>query len=223
MKQVILCGLVAAAGAASGTALADDDTGAFYISPMLQYDVLDHKRAAKDDFGFDVALGVNIAPHFAGEVNYSTGSFRIHSSASDKLQAYTLDGLFKILPGSIVDPYVLLGGGEMDDTVGRGTTYNSWAAEGGLGALTGIGSQTGSFRLQLRTEVKYRREFIQNTAYNPNNPGDVIYGVGLQFEFGAPVPPAPKMVAVTPPPPEPTPPPPPPGCVICFQQCCHPA
>ena len=71
--------------------------------------------------------------------------------------------------------------------LGRGLpTYNTWTAEGGLGALTALGPQTGSFRLQLRTEAKYRREFIQNTAYNPNNPGDVIFGVGLQFEFGAP-------------------------------------
>ncbi|GAC1310242.1 MAG: OmpA family protein [Steroidobacteraceae bacterium] len=171
---------------------------------------MNNKRVAKDDFGIDGAFGMNIAPHFAAEFNYSSGSFRIHSMASQKLTAYTVDGVYKILPGSIVDPYLLVGGGEMDDTIGRGMPTNqSWTAEAGVGALTGIGPQTGSFRLQLRTEAKYRREFIQHTAYNPNNPGDVIFGVGLQFTFGAPVPPPPK-VAAAPPPPEPTPPPPPP-------------
>ena len=209
MKRVIFWTLAAAAGAASGAALADDDTGAFYVAPMLQYGVLDDHRAAKDDFAGDLAVGYNFAPHFSGEVNYSEGSFRIHDQQSQKLYAYTLDGMFKLLPSSIIDPYVLLGGGEMDDTVGRGNgTNHTWTAEGGLGALTGIGSQTGSFRVQLRTEAKYRREFVEASLYNPKNPGDVLYGVGVQFEFGAPVPPpAPKMVAVAPPPPPPPPPP----------------
>ena len=159
MKRVIFWTLAAAAGAASGAALADDDTGAFYVAPMLQYGVLDDHRAAKDDFAGDLAVGYNFAPHFSGEVNYSEGSFRIHDQQSQKLYAYTLDGMFKLLPSSIIDPYVLLGGGEMDDTVGRGNgTNHTWTAEGGLGALTGIGSQTGSFRVQLRTEAKYRRD-----------------------------------------------------------------
>ncbi len=218
MKRMIFWTLAAAAGAASGAALADDDTGAFYVAPMLQYGVLDDHRAAKDDFAGDLAVGYNFAPHFSGEFNYSEGSFRIHDQQSQKLYAYTLDGMFKLLPSSIIDPYALLGGGELDDNVGRGNgTAHTWTAEGGLGALTGIGAQTGSFRVQLRTEVKYRREFVEASLYNPKNPGDVLYGVGVQFEFGAPVPPpAPKMVAVAPPPPppppapEPPPPPPPP-------------
>ena len=48
---------------------------------------------------------------------------------------------------------------------------------------------------------------VQNTAYNPNNPGDELFGVGLQFEFGAPVPPPPKVVEAPPPPPPSAPPP----------------
>ena len=175
MKRVIFWTLAAAAGAASGAALADDDTGAFYVAPMLQYGVLDDHRAAKDDFAGDLAVGYNFAPHFSGEVNYSEGSFRIHDQQSQKLYAYTLDGMFKLLPSSIIDPYVLLGGGEMDDTVGRGNgTNHTWTAEGGLGALTGIGSQTGSFRVQLRTEAKYRREFVEASLYNPKNPGERV-------------------------------------------------
>ena len=209
MKRAILGSLIAAASFTGAAALADDDTGAWYVAPMLQYNLLDDHRAAKDDFGLDIAVGKNFAPHFAGEFNYSTGSYRIHGQESQKLNAYTVDGLIKFLPGSIVDPFFLVGGGEMDDTIGRGNgTNHAWTAEGGLGALTAIGSQTGSFRLQLRTEARYRREFIQNTAYNPNNPGDVLFGVGLQFEFGAPVPPPPKMAEAVPPPPPPPPPPP---------------
>ena len=78
MKRLILGSLVAATCFAGSAAMADDDTGAWYVAPMLQYNLLDDKRAAKDDFGFDVALGVNLAPHFATEFNYSNGSYRIH-------------------------------------------------------------------------------------------------------------------------------------------------
>jgi OOP family OmpA-OmpF porin len=209
---MMLSGLVAATTLAAGVASADDDTGAWYLSPMVQYDALDHKRAASDDFAYDLGVGYNIAPHVAAEFNASIGSFAIQHMEHQKLDAYTVDGLFKFLPGAIIDPFVLAGGGDLKDSIGRGNgTHDGWAAEAGLGALTGIGSQTGSFRAMLRTEVLYRREFIQNTAYNPNNPGDVIYGLGFQFEFGAPVPPPPAPPPPPPPPPpEPPPPPPPP-------------
>jgi OOP family OmpA-OmpF porin len=76
-----------------------------------------------------------------------------------------------------------------------------------------LGSQSGSTRLQLRTEAKYRYEFIRNTPQIPNNPGDVVFGVGLQLMFGAPTPPPPVARALPPPPPPepaPSPPPPPP-------------
>ena len=200
MKRVILGGLLALVGAASGVASADDDTGAWYVAPMGQYNLLDHRRAARDDFGFDVAIGYDFAPHVAGEFNYSNSTHAIHHMESDKLAAYTVDALIKFLPGAVVDPYFIIGGGELDDNIGRGNpTYNTWTAEAGLGALTALGPQTGSFRVQLRTEAKYRREFIQNTAYNPNNPGDVLFNVGVQFMFGAPTPPPPKPVALPPP------------------------
>ena len=89
---------------------------------------------------------------------------------------------------------------------------NAWLAEAGLGLLTGLGSQSGATRLQLRTEAKYRYEFIHNTPQIPNDPRDVIFGVGLQLMFGAPTPPPPPVAKVLPPPPppEPAPPPPPP-------------
>ena len=190
MNRLILGGLVAAAGAASSAAYAYDDTGAFYIAPMGQYDLLDTHRAAADGCGVDGALGYNIAPNFAGEFNYSYGSFRIHNHESDKLTAYTLDALYKILPDHVVDPYVILGGGNMTDSFGAAHWTNQWTAEGGIGALTALGPQTGSYRFLLRTEAKYRREFIQNTVYDPKNPGDVLFNVGVQIEFGAPPPPA---------------------------------
>jgi OOP family OmpA-OmpF porin len=209
MKRMILGGLIAAAGASTAMATdVYDDTGAVYIAPMLQYTLLDHNREFKDDFGFGAALGYNFAPNFALEANYSIGSYMLKGADGDfgphdQLRGLSLDVMYKFLPGSMFRPYVIAGGGELQDRIGGADTNKAWMAEAGVGMLTGLGDQSGSARLQLRTEAKYRREFIQNTAFIPNNPGDVVFGVGLQLSFGNPVRPAPVVAA--PPPPEPAP------------------
>jgi len=215
MQRVILSGILIAAGAAGSSAFAADpvpETGSWYIDPLLEYSSLDDRRISKDDFGYQVGIGNNIAPNLALEFNYGNGSYKVKgfegdNGPSEKLRALSLDMLFKFLPGRIVDPYVLVGGGELRDTIGGFPDHQAWLAEAGVGALTGLGPQTGSVRLQLRTEAKYRWEFMQHAAYIPNNPDDIVYGVGLQLSFGNPTATLP-VVAAAPPPPPPAPPPP---------------
>jgi OOP family OmpA-OmpF porin len=214
VKYLKFFGLIAAVSAATTSALAADvwnDTGAVYIDAMLQYSLLDQKRISKDDFGFQGGLGYNFAPNFALELNYSTGGYKLKgtqgsSGPSEQLRATSLDVTYKFFPNSIFRPFILAGGGELQDRIGANLDDNhSWMAEAGVGVLTGIGSQSGSTRLQLRTEAKYRREFIQNNALIPKNPGDVVFGVGLQLSFGNPTRPAPVVAAAPPPEPAPIP------------------
>src|ERR1700761_162569 len=167
-----LIGALIAACTVSGTALADgyDDTGAVYINVMGDYTFLDNKRISKDAAGYQLGLGYNFAKDFAAELNISPNSFKIPGSgASEKLNAISLDVLYKFLPvTSIVRPYALLGGGRMgDDVGGHGPSNNQWLVEAGGGALIGLGDQSGPTRLQLRTEAKYRKEFISNAMYIP--------------------------------------------------------
>ena len=219
MKRVILGGLLAAAAAggsvlAAGTGAPGDDTGAWYLSPMAQYGLLDKGRVSRDDFGYQIGIGKNFAPNWAGEINYSNGSFKIsNSGASQKLSGYSVDALYKFLPNSMFRPYLLAGGGMLDDAIGGGKRNHMFMAEAGAGLLTGLGSQTGSTRVQLRTEAKYRLEFANRGLYGPKDPSDLVFGVGLQFMFGAPTPPPPVAAAPPPPPPPPpaSPPPPPPA------------
>jgi OOP family OmpA-OmpF porin len=218
MKRAMLSGFLVAAGAAGSGVMAADavpETGSWYIDPMLQYSLLDDRRISKDDFGYQVGIGNNIAPSLGLEFNYGNGSYKVKgfdgdSGPSEKLRALSLDMLFKFLPGRIIDPYFIAGGGELQDTIGGGPNHKAWLAEAGVGALTGLGPQTGSVRLQLRTEAKYRWEFLQHAAYVPNNPNDIVFGVGLQLSFGNPTAPLPAIIAAAPPPPPPPPPAPPP-------------
>jgi OOP family OmpA-OmpF porin len=207
-----------AAGMANSasSAPAGDDTGSLYISPLAQYSLMDPRRDSKDTFGYQVGIGDNFSPHAALEFNYGTLSSKLKGytgsfGPSEKLRALSLDALFKFLPpSSRFRPYALMGAGELTDTIGGHAPDNpAWMAEAGLGMLAGLGDQTGSTRLQFRAEAKYRWEFLQHAAYIPNNPGDVLFGVGLQLSFGNPTPP-PPIAAAPPPPPPPEPPPAPP-------------
>ncbi len=215
MNRLISYGVAAALGAAAaGSALASDDTGAFYVSPMLQYYQLDKGRIAKGDFGGQAGLGYNLPQGFAVEADFSRGTFNItNSPVRQRLSAYSVDVIKKFFPEWVVRPYALIGGGEMDDTLTRyPRTYHTYMAEAGVGVLYGLGSQTGSTRVQLRTEAKYRLDWANRNFAGPKDPSDLIFGVGFNMEFGAPVPPPPpppepKIVEVqvpAPPPPAPT-------------------
>lgn len=221
MQRVILGSLMAALCAASGsanaadaTATPTDDAGAWYVSPMGQYHMLDQGRIAKDNFGAQIGAGYNLLHGFAIEADVNRANFDIPgSNVEQRLTGYSLDVIKKFFPESIMRPYVLLGAGEMDDTLTKAPLlFHTFLAEAGAGLLTGLGDQTGSTRVQLRTEAKYRLEFANRGLYGPKDPSDLILGVGVQMEFGAPVPPPPppppKIVEVQAAPPPPPPPPP---------------
>jgi outer membrane protein OmpA-like peptidoglycan-associated protein len=219
MQRTFLGGLLVATAAVASTAAGaapgeGDDVGSFYVSPMAEYSLMDDKRLAGDAFGFQAGLGVNVAPHAALELNYGDIRSKLrgypsNQTPSERFKAFSLDALFKFLPPAApIRPYVVLGAGEMDDTTPASTSAKqAWLAEGGLGMLAAVGPQTSWARLHLRAEAKYRREFIQNTTFIPNNPGDVLFGVGFQLNFGSRTPP--PVAAAPPPPPPPAPPAPP--------------
>lgn len=199
MKRLMLFTAMAAASFGSANTLAADDTGAWYVTPMGQYVLLDHKRNADDGFGYQLNLGLNFAPNWAAELDGGNGDFDTPSGKGLKLTSYSLSVMRKFMPDSTVRPYVLLGAGGMEDQLGVNRKTNAVLGQAGVGLLTGLGSQNGSTRLQLRTEAKYRREFTHATTYGANDPSDVVFGVGLQFSFGNPRPP----IAMAPPPPPP--------------------
>jgi OOP family OmpA-OmpF porin len=236
MKRTLVLSLaVAAACTAGGNAFAaDDEAGSWYVSPMMQYSIQDGDPQLKDNFGYQVGIGFNLPNEWALEGDFSRGMFDIKGTdATRRLSGYSIDVIKKFFPESVMQrvmlqPYVLAGGGELDDRTSAPTynlrTFHTYLAEAGLGLLTGIGSQTGSTRVQLRTEAKYRMEWANPDMYGVKDPSGLIFGVGVQMNFGAPndTPPVIKEVVrevvrevpAPPPPPPPTPPeralPPPP-------------
>lgn len=223
MKRTI--GLVVLGAVGSGSlAVAGDDAGSWYFDPMLQYHLQGNAPPLKDDFGYQGGFGYNLPRDWAIEVDANQGTFDIKGTEGRRrLTGYSADVIKKFFPDSVVQPYVLAGGGGLSDTTsypGSGAhTYNTFIAEAGAGLLTGLGSQLGSTRVQLRTEAKYRMEWANPGTFGPKNPSALMFGIGVQMNFGAPneIPPVVKevvrevQVASPPPPPLPAPPPPQPA------------
>jgi OmpA-OmpF porin, OOP family len=231
MKRSIALSLAAAVGAVCATAHADNaapsDAGSVYVAPMLQYSLQENDPQIKDNFGYDGAIGVNLPHSWAVEFNFSRGDFDIKGTdGTRQLDAYTVDVIKKFFPTDImekvfINPYVLAGGGALNDRTDypgfRNDTFHTYAAEAGFGILTGLGRQDGSTRVQLRTEAKYRMEFASADRFGVKDPSGVVFGLGVQMNFGAPDDRAPKIVTkevmrevqVAAPPPPPPPPPPP--------------
>ena len=217
MKRVLLCGIAAVAAGTAGATPADD-TGAWFVSPLVQYVHLSNNRDGENGVGYQFGIGYNFAPQWVGEVTYNSGSFTSHSGPDIKLKNYSFEVARKFMPESLVRPYVLLGVGDITDQLRGSGQTSTLSAQGGAGILWALGSQTGPTRLQFRTEAKYRREFIGHTTYGAANPGDVLFGAGLVLSWGNPTPvvaqyvppPAPQVIQVAavvapPPPPPPAP------------------
>ncbi len=78
MKRVIWGGLLAASASLTcGTASAYDETGAIYVSPLAQYGILDSDRVSKDHAGYQIGLGYDFTNDWAGELDFSNGSYKI--------------------------------------------------------------------------------------------------------------------------------------------------
>jgi len=231
MNRALIVGVAVCLGTMAAGARAADDAGSWYVSPMLQYSLQDNDRELKDNYGYQFGVGYNLPHEWALEGDFNRGEFDIKGTdATRRLTGYSIDVIKKFFPAEIMQryllqPYALVCGGELDDrTSAPGydpRTFHTAIAEAGIGLLTGIGNQQGSTRVQLRTEAKYRMEFANADRFGVKDPSGLIFGVGVQMNFGAPDdrPPVIKEVirevpAPTPPPPPPppapTPPPPPP-------------
>lgn len=224
MNRVMTLGIAVVLGAWAVQVQAAEDTG-WYISPLLQYSVPKNDPELKDNFGYQAGIGMNLPHEWALEGNFNLGEFDIKGSAATRrLTGYSVDVIKKFFPTELMQrialqPYALVGGGELSDRTSApgfdSRTFHTALGEAGIGILTGIGSQQGSTRVQLRTEAKYRVEFANANRFGVKDPSGIIFGVGVQMNFGEPDdrPPVIKevvkeVVREVPAPPPPPPPPP---------------
>src|ERR1700712_5475463 len=139
MKKLLALSAAVSAALTSVSATASDDAGAFYISPMAQYSLLDKDRIAKDDFGAQFGVGMALPHGLAVEADYSRATFDVSgTSLTQRLSVYSADIIKKFFPEWPVQPYALVGGGLMQDTLTKYPhKFQTYEAEAGLGVLYG--------------------------------------------------------------------------------------
>src|SRR3979409_2208201 len=102
MKRAFVLSLAAAMGVAGTSVFAGDDAGSWYISPMLQYHLMDNDRALKDNFGYHACVGYNLPHAWAIEGDFSSGDFDLKgTSGTRRLSAYSIDIAKKFFPDSM--------------------------------------------------------------------------------------------------------------------------
>jgi OmpA-OmpF porin, OOP family len=196
----------------AGPAAAADDTDKWYVAPMFYGVLTGDDRHVADSTAFGLVAGKNISDNWSLELGYSFGTFRgVAPYDHLNLDTINVDGLRHFYRDSRVHPYLVLGvveGIESRPSTGR---YTRQMLEGGLGLLTRLyTSADHSSVLQLRTEAKARWSVDWFSTSGQGSPADVVGGVGLQFNWGAPAP-VPAPIKEEPPPPPPPPPAAPPA------------
>ena len=114
MNRFLVLSLAAIGGTAAlatSTSAAEGDAGSVYVSPMLQYSLQDNDPELKDNFGYQLGLGINLPHEWALEGDFSRGQFDIKRfDAQRRLTGGSIDVIKKFLPENIMQRYMLSGG-----------------------------------------------------------------------------------------------------------------
>jgi hypothetical protein len=168
-------------------ALADGDTESWYLNPYLGGIVPDKPWGGKGSallYGLDVGRSLSAAWSAEFDMNgaslsdrYGGGPIRLYGAAFTLLRVFNRDARFA--------PYVSFGVGLTHVTPPAEIALESrteFMAQPAVGAFIRVWERSaGSRALALRPDVKVR--WTHGWAHAPGNPVDVLYGLGLTFEF----------------------------------------
>jgi OOP family OmpA-OmpF porin len=191
----------------TGTVLAGQDVGDFYVVPQAGYVWLDNDRLADDDTFIGIAIGKHLSEAISLELGINSGDYDLGAGRDLDLKTFSFDALHIFAREAVVSPYVTAGVGLQRNALLDGDKEQYKMAQAGLGLFINVAEKSnGALKFALRPEVKARWTFPSS-----NDPEDkyldYVAGLGFQFAFGDA---RPAPVAAEPPPPPPPAPPPPP-------------
>ena len=192
----------------------------WYLTPFGTYTWTDNERKADDGWGGGLTVGRPVHPNWNLEFRtaYEELDGKSGGQGNWKNWTLTLDALWfpmrreglAMWQDKSLHPYVVFGGGAINDDVGGRNAW-SWALNAGGGIVWPF-SNWG----RLVADARYRWDSNNGHYGDGNNFGDIVASVGLQIPLGQ----APRVAeaprAAPPPPPapapvvKPAPPPPPP-------------
>lgn len=171
-----------------GNAMAERQAGAFTLSPMAGYHVIDGGMDLDDAAIFSLGAGYNITSRWAVEADLRYTPTETTSSNSKDVDIWTtsLGGLYHFMPKSNLTPYFSLGAGIMIYDPDRGAQDEDYFGYYGGGVKYTL-SKSVALRLDARHLLNYRSDDSFST--NDNEPDwrhHLQAMAGLSYQFGAP-------------------------------------
>lgn len=167
---------LALAGAAVQAHAADDR---FYLAPSVNYTFADSDRRSDDDWGIGVALGKPISRHWNLELALSGSSLDFDGGGGEyDLLGLGVDALYLVNRDADFTPYGVVGLGALWTDI-PGADDVGVAASAGVGVLKRL-----TENIALRADARYRWDDNAADAFNEDNFGDWIIGVGLTIALG---------------------------------------
>jgi OmpA-OmpF porin, OOP family len=210
MTRFLIPGILAAGLALGGPAVAAEQPGQWYVTPMASVTWFDDNRLVDDDVGAAVSFGRAVNENW----NVEGHAFGYQADGLDEMDYWGVGVDFArvFYRAQRISPYALAGGGWNVKNRMFGSDNKNTYLNAAVGFLTDV---TPGSSVAVRTELRYRFDGESPSAK------DLMLNIGVQIPFGrpyaqpvaaaAPPPPPPPPPAAAPPPPPPAPPPPPPA------------
>ena len=180
---VALCG---------NTALAGAEPGSWYVAPTFQGVWLDNSRNADDGGGFALAFGRTLSSKWDGEFGLSTSSHNQAAGSKLDLNGVSLALHRVFYRDSRVTPYLSIGLGALDLKTTGSSVDKKLVARFGLGLLADLSKNPAKGTgLQARAEILGQRSGGSGASRSSGDITDYIAGLGLQYNWGAPIAPKP--------------------------------
>ena len=171
-----------------GNAIAERQAGAFTLSPMAGYHVIDGGMDLDDAAVFSLGAGYNITSRWAVEADLRFAPTETSGSNSKDVDIWTtsLGGLYHFTPKYNLTPYFSLGAGVMIYDLESGEDDEDYYGYYGGGLKYAL-SKSVDLRLDARHLLNYRSD--SSFSANDNEPDwrhHLQAMAGMSFQFGAP-------------------------------------
>ncbi|RLB66437.1 MAG: hypothetical protein DRH08_06215 [Deltaproteobacteria bacterium] len=169
-----------------GHAMAEVRAGAFTVTPMAGYHVIDGGMDLDNSAAYGLGLGYNVSPEWAVEADLRYTPTETDSGNSDDLDIWTISigGLYHFNPEAVLNPYVSFGAGLMVYDLDN-TSSDDEDAFGYYGAGIKYSlSESTDFRLDARHILDYRSDNSGSTHDDSDWRHHLQAMAGFTFQFG---------------------------------------
>jgi OOP family OmpA-OmpF porin len=166
-------------------AMAERKAGAFTLTPMIGYHVIDGGMDLDDSASFGLGLGYNISPEWAIETDmrYTPTKSNTGNSEDVDIWTFSLGPQYNFRPDAVLNPYITFGAGlmvyDLNDTSNDEDVFGYY----GAGLKYALGEST-DLRLDARHLLDYRSDDHGNIHDDADWRHHFQAMVGLTFQFG---------------------------------------